>query len=76
MADIRKQFEALLNPKKRLVAKITGGKGADVWVAETPSGAIVVLNGTTQIGQTVYYDAYTLAIETQAPEVVWVEIKV
>ena len=74
--DVLGQFKGLLNPQKRQVAKITGGKGAGVWVAETPSGAVVVLEGEAQIGQSVYYDAYSCEIAGQAPEVVWVEIGV
>ena len=56
--NIRQQFESLLNPKRRMTAKITGGKGANVWVAETPTGSVVVLTGQGQIGQHVYYNAY------------------
>lgn len=74
--DVLGQFKGLLNPQKRQVAQITGGKGAGVWVAETPSGAVVVLEGEAQIGQSVYYDAYSREIAGQAPEVVWVEIGV
>ena len=74
--DILSQFTALIAPTKRQVAKITGGKGAGVWVAETPKGAVVVLEGEAQIGQSVYYDAYTREIEGQAPDVQWVEIGV
>lgn len=74
--NIRQQFESLLNPKRRMTAKITGGKGANVWVAETPAGAVVVLTGQGQIGQHVYYNAYTLEIEGEAPVVTWAEIKV
>lgn len=74
--DILSQFRALITPQKRQVAKITGGKGAGVWVAETPGGAVVVLTGEAQIGQSVYYDAYTREIEGQAPDVVWVEISI
>ena len=74
--DVLDQFKGLLNPQKRPVAKITGGKGAGVWVAETPTGAVVVLAGEGQIGQSVYYDAYSREITGQAPEVQWVEIGV
>lgn len=74
--DILSQFRALIAPQKRQVAKITGGKGAGVWVAETPGGAVVVLTGDGQIGQSVYYDAYTREIEGQAPDVQWVEISI
>ena len=74
--DILSQFKSLIAPQKRNTAKITGGKGAGVWVAETPKGAVVVLEGEAQTGQNVYYDAYTGKIEGQAPEVQWVEIGV
>lgn len=74
--NLLQQFTALITPQKRQTATITGGKGANVWVAETPSGAVVILEGDTQIGQTVYYDAYTRQIEGQAPDVQWVEIGV
>ena len=42
--NIRQQFESLLNPKRRMTAKITGGKGANVWVVESPTGKWVDLN--------------------------------
>ena len=74
--NIRPQFESLLNPKRRMTAKITGGKGANVWVAETPTGAVVVLSGQGQTRQHVYYTAYTLEIAGEAPAVTWAEIKV
>lgn len=61
--DILGQFRGLIAPKKRQVAKITGG-------------AVVVLEGEAQIGQSVYYDAYTREIEGQAPDVQWVEISI
>ena len=74
--NIRQQLQSLPNPKRRMTAKTTGGKGANVWVAETPAGAVVVLTGQGQTGQHVYYNAYTLEIEGEAPAVARVEIKV
>ena len=49
--NIRQQLIDLINPKYRAVAKIVGGKGADTWVGETPSGGVVVVTGQTQIGR-------------------------
>lgn len=76
MANIRQQLIDLINPRHRAVAKIVGGKGADSWVGETPSGGVVVISGSTQIGESVYYDAITLRIEGKAPDLDWLEIKV
>jgi len=53
-----------------------GGKGADTWVGETPSGGVVVITGPTQIGESVYFDAITLRIEGKAPDLDWQEIRV
>ena len=61
MSNIRQQLIDLINPHHRAVAKIVGGKGADTWVGETPSGGVVVISGSTQIGESVYFDAITCA---------------
>ena len=53
MSNIRQQLIDLINPHHRAVAKIVGGKGADTWVGETPSGGVVVITGQTQIGESV-----------------------
>ena len=45
MSNIRQQLIDLINPRHRAVAKIVGGKGADTWVGETPSGGVVVITG-------------------------------
>lgn len=76
MSNIRQQLIDLINPRHRAVAKIVGGKGADVWVGETPSGGVVVITGQTQIGESVYFDAITMRIEGKAPNLDWQEIKV
>ena len=76
MGNIRQQLIDLINPRHRAVAKIVGGKGADVWVGETPSGGVVVIKGQTQIGESVYFDAITMRIEGKAPNLDWQEIKV
>lgn len=76
MNNIRQQLIDLINPRHRAVAKIVGGKGADTWVGETPSGGVVVITGQAQIGESVYYDAITLRIEGKAPDLDWLEIKV
>ena len=76
MGNIRQQLIDLINPRHRAVAKIVGGKGADTWVGETPTGGVVVITGQTQIGESVYFDAVTLRIEGKAPDLDWQEIKV
>ena len=76
MSNIRQQLIDLINPRHRAVAKIVGGKGADTWVGETPSGGGGVITGQTQIGESVYFDAITLRIEGRAPDLDWQEIKI
>lgn len=74
--DILKQFNDLIAPKKQQAARVIAQKGADAFVAETPAGLIVVITGTTQVGQHVYYDDYTKRIIGQAPAVAWTGIPV
>ena len=49
MSNIRQQLIDLINPRHRAVAKIIGGKGADSWVGETPSGGVVVITGRRRL---------------------------
>ena len=76
MSNIRQQLIELINPRHRAVAKIVGGKGADTWVGETPTGGVVVISGQTQIGESVYFDAVALRIGGRAPDLGWQEVRV
>lgn len=74
--DIVKQFAALVAPEREELAKITGDRGGGTYSAETASGTPLILYGSAEVGQHVYYDAYTSRITAQAPVVQFIDIPV
>lgn len=76
MINVAAQFEALYPAPRRFIAKIVGNRGAGVYVAETYSNTTILLTGTAETGQRVYYDASTGQILGQAPDLPLIEITV
>ncbi len=63
------QFQQLQQPQEKAFATITGERGAGKVVAQTPSGAIIILNGNLEIGKKCFYDRRTSTIISEAPNV-------
>lgn len=76
MNHLLAQFQALNPEPRRYIAKITGDRGAGTYVAQSHTGITLLLTGTAQTGQMVYYDAQTGQILGQAPDLPLIEIQV
>ncbi len=63
------QFQQLNPTQEKAFATITGERGAGKMVAQTPSGAVIVLNGTMEVGKNCFYDRRTSTILSEAPNV-------
>lgn len=63
------QFNDIYPKTEQAFATITGQRGGGKVVAQTPSGASIVLTGTLATGKKCFYDRRTSTILGEAPNV-------
>lgn len=71
--NLLNQFNQLFNTTERSIARITGQRGGGKLVAETESGATVLLDGEMETGKKVYYDRVSSKVLGEAPDVTYSE---
>lgn len=70
------QLNGVLDRQEKAFAMITGQRGGGKVVAQTPSGANILLTGTMETGRKCFYDRRTSNIISEAPDVVFSEFGV
>ena len=71
--NLLSQFNQILNSTERSIARITGQRGGGRLVAQTESGATILLEGKMETGKKVYYDRVTSKVLAEAPDVPYSE---
>lgn len=71
--NLLSQFQQIFNTEERAFAKITGVKPDGMLIATTPTGAVVLLTGSVDIGKNVFYDRVTSRVLEEAPNVTFTE---
>lgn len=71
--NLLSQFQQIFNQEERAFAKITGVKPDGMLIATTPTGAVVLLTGSVDIGKNVFYDRVTSRVLDEAPNVTFIE---
>lgn len=71
--NLLSQFQQIFNTEERAFAKITGVKPDGMLIATTPTGAVVLLTGSVDIGKNVFYDRVTSRVLDEAPNVTFIE---
>ena len=71
--NLLSQFNQILNRTERGVARITGQRGGGKLVAQTQSGATVILIGDMETGKVCYYDKRSSKVLGEAPDIVYAE---
>ena len=71
--NLLSQFQQIFNTEERAFAKITGVKPDGMLIATTPTGAVVLLTGSVDIGKNVFYDRVTNKVLEEAPNVTFTE---
>ena len=71
--NLLSQLNRVLTRTERGVARITGQRGDGLVVAQTQSGATILLKGEAETGKQVYYDRVSSTVMGIAPDVVFNE---
>lgn len=71
--NLLSQFNQILGRTERGVARITGQRDGGQLVAQTVSGATLLLTGELEIGKMCYYDKVTSKVIAEAPDVIYSE---
>lgn len=71
--NLLSQFDQIFSRTERGVASVTGQRGGGKLVAQTESGATILLNGEMETGKKVYYDRVSSKVLGEAPDVVYSE---
>ena len=74
--NLLSQFNQLIDRQERAFATVTGQRGGGTVVAQTPSGASILLKGQMETGKNVFYDRRSGTIISEAPVVVFSEYPV
>ena len=69
--NLLSQFDQLFSSTERSTARITGQRGGGKLVAETESGATILLDGEMETGKKVYYDRVSSKVLGEAPDVTY-----
>lgn len=69
--NLLSQFNQILGRTERGVARITGQRGGGQVVAQTTSGATILLTGEMETGKMCYYDKTSSRVLGEAPDVVY-----
>lgn len=71
--NLLSQFNQILDRTERSVARVTGHRGGGLIVAQTTSGATILLTGEMETGKMCYYDKRSSKVLGEAPDVVYSE---
>ena len=71
--NLLSQFNQIFDRTERGVARITGQRGGGQLVAQTVSGATLLLTGEMATGKMCYYDKVTSKVLGEAPDVIYSE---
>ena len=74
--NLLSQFQQIFNQEERAFAKITGVREDGKLIATMPTGAVVLLTGSVDIGKNVFYDRVTNKVLEEAPNVTFTEYSV
>ena len=74
--NLLSQFQQIFSENPRGYASITGVKSDGTLIAQTPNGAVVLLQGKADIGKVVFYDRVTNHVVDDAPNVIFKEFGV
>lgn len=67
--NLLSQFNQIMNTTERSIATVTGQRGNGKLVAQTESGATIILEGEMETGKKVYYDRVSSKVLGEAPDV-------
>lgn len=67
--NLLSQFDQLFSRTERGVARVTGQRGGGKLVAQTESGATILLDGEMETDKKVYYDRVSNRVLGEAPDV-------
>ena len=71
--NLLSQFQQIFNQEERAFATITGVRNDGKLIATMPTGAVVLLTGSVDIGKNVFYDKVENKVLSEAPSVVFSE---
>lgn len=71
--NLLSQFDQLFNSQAKSIARIIGDRGGGKLVAQTESGATVILTGDMAAGKKCYYDRASGQVISEAPDVIYAE---
>ncbi len=71
--NLLSQFQQIFSQEERAFATITGVRNDGKLIATMPTGAVVLLTGSVDIGKNVFYDRVTSKVLEEAPSVVFRE---
>ncbi len=74
--NLLSQLNQTLNTTERAFATITGQRGGGRVVAQTSSGATILLSGEMETGKNCWYDRRSASIISEAPNVAFSEFPV
>ena len=74
--NLLSQFQQIFNQEERAFATITGVRNDGKLIATMPTGAVVLLTGSVDIGKNVFYDRVTSKVLEEAPNVTFTEYSV
>lgn len=74
--NLLSQFDQIFSRTERGVARVTGQRGGGNIVAQTESGATILLDGEMETGKKVYYDRVSSKVLGEAPNVTYAEYPV
>lgn len=74
--NLLSQFQQIFNSEERAFATITGVRNDGKLIATMPTGAVVLLTGSVDIGKNVFYDRMTSKVLEEAPNVTFTEYSV
>lgn len=74
--NLLSQFNEIFPTQERAFATITGQRGGGRVVAQTSSGANILLSGEMETGKKCWYDRRTSSIISEAPDVAFSEFGV
>ena len=74
--NLYQQFNSRFAANPRGTAKIISNRGGGVGVAQTPNGTEIMLQGSAEVGKTVYYNMGSREILSEAPSISYSEFGV
>lgn len=74
--NLLSQFQQIFNQEERAFATVIGVREDGKLIATMPTGAVVLLTGSVDIGKNVFYDRVTSKVLEEAPNVTFTEYSV